>query len=41
MWAMEGNLVEISLQKHDGMHWWSRVLKTDQAINTQKVQKGL
>ena len=37
MWAMEGNLVEITLQKQDAMHWWSKVLETDQAINTQKV----
>ena len=30
-------MVEVSLQKQDGMHWWSRVLKTDEPINTQKV----
>jgi len=38
MWAMEGSVVEITLQKQDGMHWWSRVLKNDEAINTQKVE---
>ena len=38
MWAMEGSVVEITMQKVDGMHWWSRVIKTDEPINTQKVE---
>lgn len=38
MWAIDGNVVEMSLQKQDGMHWWSRVLKSDPAIDTQKVE---
>lgn len=27
MWNMEGGVVDITLQKQDGMHWWSCVIK--------------
>eukprot|EP00955_Chlamydomonas_euryale_P032508 342047-Chlamydomonas_euryale.AAC.1 len=36
MWAIEGGTVELNLVKVDGMHWWSRVLATDEPIDVQK-----
>mmetsp|Transcript_41408 Transcript_41408/g.123694 ORF Transcript_41408/g.123694 Transcript_41408/m.123694 type:complete len:135 (-) Transcript_41408:629-1033(-) len=38
MWAIEGGTVELNLVKVDGMHWWSRVLATDEPIDVQKVE---
>lgn len=38
MWAFDDSTVEMSLQKQDGMHWWSKVFKSDVAIDTQKVE---
>ena len=38
MWALDGDVVELSLSKQDGMHWWSKVFKADTAIDTQKVE---
>lgn len=32
------NMLEVSLQKQDGMHWWSSILKGDPIIDTQKVR---
>lgn len=38
MWAIESNVVEMTLQKQDGMHWWNCVVKGDPIINTHKVE---
>lgn len=27
MWNFEGNTVDLTLYKQDGMHWWSSVIK--------------
>eukprot|EP00983_Pelagomonas_calceolata_P097217 1158220-Pelagomonas_calceolata.AAC.3 len=27
LWNFEGGVVDITLQKQDGMHWWSSVIK--------------
>mmetsp|Transcript_18638 Transcript_18638/g.33853 ORF Transcript_18638/g.33853 Transcript_18638/m.33853 type:complete len:317 (-) Transcript_18638:455-1405(-) len=38
LWNLSDNVVEISLQKVDGMHWWASLLKSDPIIDTQKVE---
>ncbi|KAF7636596.1 CS domain-containing protein [Meloidogyne graminicola] len=38
-WMIEdGKAVVLTLDKVNGMHWWSRLLLTDPEIDTQKVQ---
>ena len=37
-WAMDGNNIDITLQKFKGMTWWKAVLEGEPEINTQKVQ---
>ncbi|GLI68525.1 hypothetical protein VaNZ11_012915 [Volvox africanus] len=38
MWNVVDNVVEVTLAKAEGMHWWSAVLKGEPAIDTQKVE---
>lgn len=39
LWNLsDGRLVEVTLTKAEGMHWWSRVVEGDQAIDTQSVE---
>lgn len=41
MWNMEGGVVELTLVKQDGMHWWNSVIKGEPVIDVQKVGKTL
>lgn len=36
-WNIDGNMVEIAMQKKKGMTWWKSVIKGHPEINTQKV----
>lgn len=38
MWNMDGNVIDITLQKTNTMHWWKAVLEGEPEINVQKVQ---
>ncbi|GFH25293.1 nuclear movement family protein, partial [Haematococcus lacustris] len=38
MWNIEGSVVELTLTKQDGMHWWSAVLKGEPVIDVHKVE---
>ncbi|KAF5841749.1 nuclear movement family protein [Dunaliella salina] len=38
LWNFEGGVVDITLQKQDGMHWWSSVIKGDPPIDVHKVE---
>lgn len=39
LWSVvDGKLLEISLQKVDGMQWWRAVVKGEPEINTQQVE---
>ncbi len=38
LWNIDGAVVELSLAKQDGMHWWSAVLAGDPAIDVHKVE---
>lgn len=38
MWALDGDVVELSLSKQNGMHWWSKIFAKDTPIDTQKVE---
>lgn len=38
LWNLDDNAVEISLQKVNGMSWWSCVIKGDPEIDTRKVE---
>ncbi|GLC35883.1 hypothetical protein PLESTB_000516100 [Pleodorina starrii] len=38
MWNIVDNVVEVTLAKAEGMHWWAAVIKGEPAIDTQKVE---
>jgi len=38
LWNLADGVVELTLTKAEGMHWWSKVLASDPAINTQQVE---
>lgn len=38
LWNLDGDVVEISLQKVNGMQWWSCAIKGDPEIDTRKVE---
>lgn len=38
VWNLADNIVEITLQKAEGMHWWKNVLVGEPEIDTQKVE---
>ncbi|GIL90506.1 hypothetical protein Vretimale_17611 [Volvox reticuliferus] len=38
MWNVVDSVVEVTLAKAEGMHWWSAVLKGEPVIDTQKVE---
>lgn len=38
MWNMEGGVVELTLAKQDGMHWWNAVVKGEPLIDVHKVE---
>lgn len=38
LWNIDGNVLEFTLAKADGMHWWSAVLKGDEPIDVHKVE---
>lgn len=38
MWTLlDGKTIQISLEKLDGMKWWSTVMEGDEEINTRKI----
>jgi hypothetical protein len=41
MWNMEGGVVDITLQKQDGMHWWSSVVKVCFEVDYLWYESGL
>ncbi|KAG2438033.1 hypothetical protein HXX76_005647 [Chlamydomonas incerta] len=38
MWNIADDVMELTLAKLDGMHWWSAVVKGEPVIDTQKVE---
>ncbi|EFJ43123.1 hypothetical protein VOLCADRAFT_83419 [Volvox carteri f. nagariensis] len=38
MWNIVDNVVEVTLAKAEGMHWWAAVVKGEPVIDTQKVE---
>lgn len=36
-WNCDGSVLEITLQKKDGMHWWSTTVEGEPEVNTKKV----
>ncbi|KAF8055664.1 BOB1 [Scenedesmus sp. PABB004] len=38
MWNLADGVVELTLTKAEGMHWWSRVMADDPAIDVQAVE---
>ena len=37
MWNMDGDNIDVTLQKTNTMHWWKAVLEGEPEINVQKV----
>ena len=37
LWSLDNSAIEMTLQKSDGMSWWSAVVEGDPAIDTSKV----
>ena len=38
LWNLSDGVVEITLTKAEGMHWWRRVVEGDVEIDTQAVE---
>jgi CS domain len=36
-WNCDGKAIEITLQKKDGMKWWSKTVEGEPEVNTKKV----
>ena len=37
-WNCDGKVLEITLQKKDGMQWWSKTVEGEPEVNTKKVR---
>lgn len=38
LWNLSDGVVELTLTKAEGMHWWARVVEGDPSIDTQAVE---
>ena len=38
LWNLSDGVVELTLTKAEGMHWWRSVMEGDPAIDTQQVE---